>query len=610
MRILYDSKNLKFKSPFGTLKENESCSIAVLVPQHCKTNSVYIKFKTEDLNDACSFELFKEKEENDYEIYRTNFKIDKAGLYFYCFYIETEISNFHLYKQNFSDTNMEEGEFWQLSVIPQSFNVPKNYMGSVMYQIFPDRFYKEGTANLNGKLEPFYLHENLLETPNFLPNSKGEVLNNDFYGGNLKGITKKLPYLKELGVKVIYLNPIFKAFSNHRYDTCDYKKIDELLGTEEDLKILVKKAHKLNIKIILDGVFSHTGSRSIYFDANKEFSTGVKSNKNSPYKNWFNLEENGEYTSWWGIKTLPCVNELSKDFLNYIIYDEDSVVAHWLNLGVDGFRLDVADELPDKFILALRKRIKEINKDAFLIGEVWEDASNKISYLKRREYFTAGELDSVMNYPFKEAIINYLLLKDDGNGFMKTVMTIAENYPKEVLHSLMNILSTHDTLRILTALNNKQIDKKEDRAVYKMTTEELKTATQKLKIAAFLQFSLPGMPSIYYGDEIGTEGYEDPFCRSFFDWNKTNNNPLLDFYKALSKTKNKTLPLKYGDIRFLENQNGIIVFERKYNGKKVTAATNLSESDITLNAKKVVFGDGFIKDKDNVILKPNGFILF
>lgn len=610
MRILYDSKNLKFKSPFGPIKQNESCSIAVLIPQHCKTTSVYLVLKNHELVEQQRVLMTKKEIKDSYEKYSCQFELAQTGLYFYCFYIESEISNFSLYKQNFADTNMEAGEHWQLSVIPKSFSVPKEFCGKVMYQIFPDSFYKDGVLDAAGKLEPYYIYEHTNEVPHFLPNEKGEVLNNGFYGGNLKGIIKKLPYLKKLGVGVIYLNPIFKAFSNHRYDTCDYKRIDELLGTEHDFKMLCKKAHKLNIKIILDGVFSHTGNRSVYFDSENEFKTGAMSNSNSPYKNWFSLEENGEYASWWGIKTLPCVNELSEEFLNYIIYDKDSVIAHWLNCGADGFRLDVADELPDEFILALRNRLKGINKNALLIGEVWEDASNKISYNKRREYFTAGELDSVMNYPFKNAIINFVKGQDDGSGFMQTVMTILENYPKEVANSLMNMLSTHDTVRVLTELNNKPIESKAERASYKMNDTEKEAAINRLKVASFLQFMLPGMPSIYYGDEIGTEGYEDPFCRSFFDWTKTEDNSLLEFFKALCKIKNKHLPIKNGNIEFVVHENGALIFTRQYKNKSLTVAVNLSEKEINLNAKRVVFGEGYKHENGNVILQNGGFVLF
>ena len=249
MRILYDSKNLKFKSPFGPIKQNESCSIAVLIPQHCKTTSVYLVLKNDEYKETARFLMTKLDEADIYEKYACEFSLDKQGLYFYCFYIESETSNFWLYKQNFADTNMEAGEHWQLSVIPKDFCVPKEFCGKVMYQIFPDSFYKEEILKAQNKLEPYYIYESTDKVPDFLPNDQGEVLNNGFYGGNLKGIIKKLPYLKKLGVGVIYLNPIFKANSNHRYDTCDYKKIDELLGTEEDFKLLCKKAHKLNIKI-------------------------------------------------------------------------------------------------------------------------------------------------------------------------------------------------------------------------------------------------------------------------------------------------------------------------------------------------------------------------
>lgn len=611
MRILYDSKNLKFKKPFGVLFEDESCSLAVYIPHYCKTNSVYLKIKTESLKDYCEFPFEKWDEDQDYEIFRCNFSLKQKGLYFYCFYIKTENEEFTLYKKDFADTNMEEGEFWQLSVIEKDFCVPNIYKGGIMYQIFPDRFFKANGVDAKNKLEPYYIHNNVKEIPHFLPNEEGEVLNNDFYGGNLLGITKKLPYLKKLGVNIIYLNPIFKAYSNHRYDTCDYKKIDELLGSEQDFKNLCKKAHKLNIKIILDGVFSHTGSRSIYFDIDNTFKGGAYHNKDSKYYNWF-LFKNwpDDYTAWWGIKTLPCVNELNQDYINYIIEDEDSVISHWLNLGADGFRLDVADELPDEFIKRLRTKLKSINKNSLLIGEVWEDASNKISYNKRREYFTSGELDSVMNYPFKDAIINFVLKKISSNDFMQQIMNIVENYPKDVVLTLMNILSTHDTVRILTELSGIKITSKEERAKFKLKDTDLALAIKRLKVAAFLQFMLPGITSIYYGDEIGTQGFEDPFCRSFFDWEKTKNNDILKFYKKLTALKNKYAPIKYGDINFIKCNDDILVFKRTYKGKDLTAAINLSNTNFTVNAKGAVINSNAKKEKNKIIIKPFGFALF
>ena len=470
MRILYDSKSKKFKSKFGTLREGEGCELNIHIPSNCKTVNVELNFNREDGSSFSAYRMNKTGEAEGYEIYSCNICFAKSGLFFYYFVIETENEKFSLYKQGYDMTNMEEGDFWQLSVIPSNFNVSEIFLGRVMYQIFPDRFYGSGECDLSNKLKPFFLHDSVYDIPCFLPDENGIVQNNDFFGGNLKGITKKIGYLKSLNVGIIYLNPIFKAYSNHRYDTADYKKIDEMLGTEEDFRNLCITAHDAGIKIIIDGVFSHTGSNSIYFDSEGVFGSGVVSSPNSKYREWFDFKKYpNEYTAWWGIKTLPCVDENNKSYRDYIINDEDSVVAHWLKLGADGFRLDVADELPDSFILALRKRMKEVKENSFLIGEVWEDASNKCSYGVRRKYFTDGELDSVMNYPFKNAIINYVKGDDMGAAFRETIMSIAENYPKNVLNSVMNVLSTHDTVRIITALGAKDVPaNKTDRAVYRM----------------------------------------------------------------------------------------------------------------------------------------------
>lgn len=613
MRILYDSKSAEFKKPFGTLKEGQECKINIHIPASCKTKTVSLEFFKEDGGEYAAFSLYKKSEYEAYEIYSCNFSLDEAGLYFYRFFIETENESFPLLKEGYGDTNMCAGDLWQLSVLPHDFTVPESFCGKVMYQIFPDRFCREGICDLRGKLEPFTVHADLTDIPDFLPDEKGEVLNNDFFGGNLKGIEKKLSYIKDLGVSVIYLNPIFKAFSNHRYDTADYKKIDEMLGTEEDFKSLCRAAHKKGIRIILDGVFSHTGSRSVYFDKQNEFENGAYHCPDSPYREWFDFKTYpSDYTSWWGIKTLPCVKELTKSYMDFIINDEDSVVAHWLKLGADGFRLDVADELPDEFILALRKRVKEIKSDALVIGEVWEDASNKIAYDKRRKYFVGAELDSTMNYPFKNAIVDFCLGKDSGHAFKNTVMTICENYPSETLNVLMNSLSTHDTHRILTVLSGiNPPESKGDRAKFKLTEEQRSLAIARLKCAAFLQFVLPGMPCIYYGDEIGTEGFEDPFCRSFFDWDRVRRNELLSFYKVISKLRNRSEALKFGNTKVEIFGENMIRIERRYKNRYSKAYINLSDKAFEVyDNGKTKMAENYDMEQCSYFIKQYGFVLF
>ncbi len=611
MRILYNSKDISFKSPFGTLTEGQSCKISVHIPKSCKTVRVKLVFLYENSEPCTSFDMQRTGENEDYEIYSCRFSLENAALYLYYFRITTENEEFSLFREGYDRTNMEAGELWQLSCIPADFNVPSEYFGAVMYQIFPDRFNSVGECDTEGKLRPFWLHTDKNEVPNYRPNERGEVENCDFYGGNLRGISDKLDYLKELGVGVIYLNPIFKAWSNHRYDTADYRVIDELLGTEADFAELCDKAHERGIRVILDGVFSHTGSNSRYFDKLGVFGGGAYHCPDSPYRSWYDFEKYPEvYTSWWGIETLPCVKELDEGFKSFIIDADDSVLAHWIAAGADGFRLDVADELPDEFIAAFRARLKAIKPDSLLIGEVWEDASNKISYGKRREYFTGGELDSVMNYPFRNAIIDFVTGNDDGVFFSQIVMTIAENYPKDVLLTLMNSLSTHDTERILSVLSHEPPPfEKSECAGYTMPENVRGEAISRLFAAAFLQFVLPGMPCIYYGDEIGMEGLGDPFCRAYFKWDAVDGNPVRDFFLRVAALRTSSDTLRYGDVFVTSSGGGRVSVERVYKGETYRAHVNVgAPMRVPINGE-VIFSYGSSNEGSEALLERYGLVL-
>ncbi len=611
MRILYDSKKNNFKSPFGTLTEGEMCRISVHIPKSCETVGVQLIFLLENMDEYRIIPMERYGVNNEYEIYSCTFSLTMANLYFYYFRIATQNGDFSLYKEGYDRTNMESGELWQLSCIPSDFSVPSEYFGAVMYQIFPDRFNQVGVCDTVGKLKPFVIHQDKHDIPDYLPSIDGEVKNCDFYGGNLRGITTKLDYLRELGVKVIYLNPIFKAWSNHRYDTADYLKIDELLGNEADFRELCESAHERGMKIILDGVFSHTGSNSKYFDKLGIFEDGAYSNPDSPYRSWYDFKKYpNEYTSWWGIDTLPCVNEMDEGFRDFIIDGKDSVVAHWINAGADGFRLDVADELPDEFIAALRRRLKGIKPEALLIGEVWEDASSKVSYGKRRRYFVGGELDSVMNYPFRNAIIDYVRGDDNGTQLMETVMTIAENYPKDVLHTLMNMLSTHDTVRILSALSPENPpEERNARAGYTMPKSVREIALSRLRAAVFLQFVLPGMPCIYYGDEIGMEGLGDPFCRGYFKWDTVEGNDLREFFVRIANVRNSSDTLKYGDVSMECDGDGRVIIERRTESSVCRAIVNMgTPMNFSLSGNLILAEKGQ-QHEDGIILESGGFML-
>ncbi len=559
MNILYDSKNGAFKTPFGALHQDEKCSISIKIPRTFAVLNVFIVIEC----DGVFFKkipLLWENLDFGYDVYSATFYLEKTGLYFYYFEIEDKNSTYNISKK---DGQIIKGLFekWQITCFDKNYSPPKGFEGGVMYQIFPDRFYFEKLCNTEGKLKPFFIHKSTDECPVFLPDPNGIIKNNDFFGGNLAGITKKLPYLKSLGVNILYLNPIFMAFSNHRYDTADYLCPDPLLGTSEDFKFLCDTAHKEGFKIILDGVFSHTGSNSRYFDKENIFSGGAYKNPSSPYYEWYDFSSPEKYTSWWGIDTLPCVNEENPSYKNFIIENPDSVIAYWLNMGADGFRLDVADELPDSFIMALSKKVRSLKPDGIVIGEVWEDASNKISYGKRRTYFSSAEgveLDSVMNYPFRNAILDVLLGKITPSIFADIIMGIAENYPSPVFFNLMNSLSTHDTERILNLLSDIYPPSKEERANFYLNGDQLSLALKKEETAVFLQFLLPGIPCIYYGDEAGLQGFEDPFNRRFFPWGKENHN-LINFYKDMACLR-KLIP--YDSKIFFAKHDFCIIFKR------------------------------------------------
>lgn len=589
MRILFDSKQLQFKDPFGTLVPGQVCTLRIHIPASVQTTTVECIFCYEDGSYAFSASLPDRSENGAYEIFSGSFSFESTGLYFYHFYITTRAGGFRLFKYG-DDTNMEDGERWQVSCVPADFHTPDWSKGATIYQVFPDRFCKSGTCDLSGKLEPYTIHEDWSEEVQWQPNANGEILNNDFFGGNFKGIIEKMDYIASLGTTILYLNPISKSFSNHRYDTGNYKQPDPMLGTMEDFTAMCDAAHARGIRVILDGVYSHTGSNSLYFDKERTFGgNGAYCRQDSPYSSWYQFRQwPDSYQSWWDFDTLPTVNKLDPSFVSYIITDEDSVIAHWLNAGCDGFRLDVADELPNEFLVLLKKHLRQLRPDALLMGEVWEDASNKMSYGKRCRYFVDGELDSVMNYPFRTAILNFLRGHDDGQGLKNTVMTIAENYPPEVLLSNMNLLGTHDSARILTALVDEFDGTREEKARRHLNAQQYEEALQKLLAASFIQYMLPGAPSLYYADEAGQEGYNDPFNRRTYPWGR-ENAALLSHFRQLGSLRKEHAALRLGDIHFIHAGSGKIAFSRSYEGKQLKIYVNRSHSDWEIPAEKVLF---------------------
>ena len=471
---------------------------------------------------------------------------------------------------------------WQLTVYEET-PTPSWFSRGVTYQIFPDRFCRLSVPDPAGMIGDRWVHENWSDIPEWQPDSQGEVRNRDFFGGSLQGILSKLDDLAAFGVTTLYLNPIFESASNHRYNTADYLAIDPMLGTEADFRQLCREAKSRGIRVILDGVFNHTGSQSRYFNADGFYpAPGAAQSQDSPYFSWFSFHPwPTDYDAWWGIKTLPAVQENDSGYLDFIIRDRDSVVRHWLRAGASGWRLDVADELPDDFIADIRTAMDETAPGSLLLGEVWEDATTKVAYSQRRRYLLGQELHGVMNYPFRNALIAYLL-GGDADEFRETLEAIRENYPPNAFSSLMNFLGTHDTPRILTVLGASHVpDSKEDRASYRLSPEERQMGLARLRLAALVLFTFPGAPTVYYGDEAGMEGWEDPFNRAGYPWGREDTE-LKAWFARLARLRQDRPALQSGQLHWRWTSGPILAFARELNGQLLTTVINAADTPQSL----------------------------
>ena len=574
--IYYNPLDSFYKSKIGAVREGESVNFKIFSPfKSC--NLIFINDKTKEVS---TFKMQKNGEYFSQEI------IMPVGLYGY--YFDFNCGKYLVPGYNLLGKLDDKISYYQLSVFSKDYVVPEWTTGGIIYQIFPDRFYRENIINVEDNNR--VIHKNWGEDPVYLPSASGEITNNDFFGGNLKGITQKLSYISSLGVTILYLNPIFKAYSNHRYDTGNYMEIDNLLGSEDDLIELIEKAKDYNIKIVLDGVFNHCGSDSIYFNANSNYnSVGAYNSFNSQYKDWFNfIDYPNSYQSWWGIKTLPSFNKNSQSLIDFIAGD-NGVLEKYTKLGIGGWRLDVVDELPSFLVKKIRNVIKKTNKDAFIIGEVWEDASNKISYGERCEYFLGKELDSVMNYPLKDSIISSILCCDF-SSLVEVIVTQLDHYPFDALCSLMNILSTHDTARILSVFSGIDISgkSKEEIANTFLDKNQFDIAFFRLKIATLLQFTLYGIPSVYYGDEVGLQGFFDPVNRRCFPWEKENNE-ILSWIKKISKIRKSYSAFEKGSLAIEYQKGGCIIYKRADKDSEILICINISSKDVKLSFEGDLF---------------------
>ena len=589
MEIVHNSYEEKFRKPFGSALCNSMIRLAVEVtdplPSLKCTATIWIN------SDDMKIITMKQDFVDGKVIYSCEFKTpDTPCLLWYHFILENYDERYY-----YGDNDKQYGgtgrvydsnpKSYQITVYDKE-SVPTWYKEGIAYQIFPDRFnrgsdyemrkeaglkYIEGTSRERAYVD--------WETPvRYERDENGNVRNWQFFGGTLKGIEDKLDYLKELGVTVIYLNPIFEARSNHKYDTADYKHIDMGFGDEESFVSLMKAAKSRNIHILLDGVFSHTGADSIYFNKEGNYdSLGAYQSPDSKYYDWYKMgKDKDDYECWWGVKDLPEVNEMNPDYLNYICRDNDSVVKHWIKLGASGFRLDVADELPDSFIEEIKKAMVSVNKDTVLLGEVWEDASNKISYGMRRKYFSGHELQSIMNYELSAAGISFMKGEISAEDLKNLILHQAENYPIEYFYSNFNLISSHDRVRAMTALGDAP-DKNEmtedSMFEFELSQEKYDLAKSRIKVLSTLQFTLPGIPMIYYGDEVGQTGYTDPYNRKPYPWGKEDTE-ILEHYRKLSKIRMGSEAILKGDYKVYSFAEHVIGFLRKYKNDEVLVLGN------------------------------------
>ena len=577
----FNSRKIECKSPYGAVKCGEKLSLHFPIASWVSVDKMFVFIRLGDV--STPVEMRFEKSENGFSVYTADYVFDVAGIYYYRFEMRNRDGVWYYGRgENGESVCGENLPEWQLTVYKSSYKTPDFAKGNIIYHIFVDRFNRADGVKTKRK---YRLHESFSESPEVV-SADGKYYADDFFGGNFNGIREKLDYLEELGVGIIYLSPIFKAYSNHRYDTGDYLKVDELLGTEDDFKRLLDAAHEKGMKIILDGVFNHSGADSLYFNKFGTYdSLGAYQSKSSPYYDWYYFKKfPDEYACWWGCDNVPDLNKSNKDY-RALVFGKNGVVEKWQKLGADGWRLDVVDELPIDFVNLLIKKIKSVNKDALVIGEVWEDASTKVSYGELRPYLLGDQLDGTMNYPFMNAIIAYV--RDGDEKFFKdAVQSILENYPKETVYCLMNSLGTHDTVRIINALSDVRAHgwSKTHKLGYKLPDSEYEKAKKKLYLASVLQFTLPGIPSIFYGDEAGLQGFDDPINRRPYPWG-SEDKEILAHYKKLGRIRRENRVVFSGGFN-MRDENGLVAYERAGGDDEILIAVNAGADDKILFINK------------------------
>ena len=521
--------------------------------------------------------------DSDVYSFTVDLKAVGKGLYFFRFTFNSFGNVYYSKKRQSGLSFTLDGtlsDLCQISVISFSHMAPEKMYGGIIYHVFVDRFNRGGKSSVpDGAIR---LDGDWKRIPEYPEYPGAPLKNNTFYGGTLWGIADKLDYISSLGITAIYLSPIFKSVSNHKYDTADYMQVDEMFGGEAALEHLLSECNKRKISVILDGVFNHTGADSVYFNRYSRFnSLGAYQSKKSPYFSWFDFKNHPDkYTCWWNIEILPRINPDIPECRNYFV-GEGGVIEKYGKMGVYGWRLDVADELSDEFISEI-KSVASKDGESVVFGEVWEDASNKIAYDTRKKYYLGNELDGVMNYPLRRGIIEFLNNRC-ADALYYALTDVLINAPDRILHNQMNLLGTHDTDRIITVLGgvsssgytNKEL------CVKRMLPKEVRRATEKLKMAYTVLATLPGIPAVFYGDEAGLEGYHDPFNRMPYPWGKENKE-ILSHYVTLGDIRRKNSVYKRGAFSLVHLDSELLSFSRKHGKFTYITVCNNSEHSLSL----------------------------
>ncbi|APF24603.1 glycoside hydrolase family 13 protein [Clostridium butyricum] len=566
IKVMHDSQSIVYRRPFGAVEEGQKVKLSIDIEKEIVVAIELLQF------DGTKVNMGMEKEYLNSGNYRYSIEIDTEDALGVLGYYFILIDGYdRVYYGNNDEHLGGIGQIYTYNPVPYQItiykksNLPEWYKEGIIYQIFVDRFCNgNDDGSINNPKKNSFIYGRWDDTPVYIKDYQGRTIRWDFYGGNIRGIIKKLDYIKSLGVNIINLSPIFKSSSCHKYDAGDYDIIDEMFGTEEDFKELCEKAKSKDIKIILDGVFSYTSSDSRYFNkAGNYDEIGAYQSPNSKYHNWykFNRYPYG-YECWWGIEGRPNINVMHNSYIDFLVNRDDSIIKKWIDLGASGWRLNVTDELPDEFIEIIRDRLDTLDKETVLIGDVWDDASNKISYSKKRRYLYGKEIQSVTNYPLRESLINFTRGYIKSDKLKKKVMSLYENYPREVFLGNINLIGTSDTERILTVLDGN---------------------IRCLKIIVALQFTIPGVPLIYYGDETGVTGGKDPDNRKSYPW-ENEDVDLIGFYKRIAQIRNGQDALKKGDFNIFDTEEDIFAFERVYENERIVVVVNVS------NVQKVVRG--------------------